>query len=167
MTKRELDSYISINYEFLNNIAKGLSYKNQRDYDPSILIHEAYEHCLKIIEQITTQDQLQRYLIAKINLESRFTNSKINIEQRVKDSEQIQEVEYECHLEVKQQQEEKYNRIETYYNNEKDSVSKYFFEAYYKKGHNSIRKLATYFSISPGTADKELTKIKQRIHETI
>jgi hypothetical protein len=167
MTKAELDRFVTDKYTMLHSIASGLNVKNCRTFDPSILISEAYEHCYNIIEQIKDEDTLQRYLIAKISMECRYTNSRTNLREKITDTiEPTTERE-----EFKDDRQLLYKKIDIYYN-EGDPIDVIFFQAYFEKGHGSIRKLCKYFGISHPIVMSMLKRIKSEInkieiHETI
>lgn len=167
MTKSQLDNFITENYGKLRTIAAGLVARYNKNLDASILISEAYEHCYKIINTIEDENTLQRYLIAKISMEVRYTNSRTNLRERILDSSEptSDKEEEENDLPLL------YERIETYYNTG-DTIDVIFFQAYFDKGHNSIRKLHRYFGISQPIIMKMLNRIKHeitkiQIHEKI
>jgi HD-GYP domain-containing protein (c-di-GMP phosphodiesterase class II) len=161
MLKSHLDSYISTNYEMLLSIANGLNKKNGRDYDPAILVSEAYEHVLNLIDRIDTTDTMQRYLIAKISMESRFRNSRTNRQQAVNEIAEIPDTaieDDECELSKLDR------RVQAYYNNA-DRIKQIMWEAYYIKGHSSCRKFAAYFNFSHATAHNLIKQLKKEVYE--
>jgi len=159
MKKSEIDNYIKLNYPLLQNIASGLVSKSKRNYDACILISEAYLHVLNINEQIVDSDQLQRFLIAKINMEVRFNNSKTNRQNRFNEN-TIDDT-------IINREEMPYtlNAIDHYLDNENDSIMKFVAEAYLVKGHNTIRKFNEYFNFSSYTSTKFINQLKDRIKE--
>lgn len=141
----------------LFSIAKGLNTKNRRNYDPSILISEAYLHVVKILDKIEDDGTLQRYIIANINMNSRYRNSKTNRQERVSGDELIPECEQNNLQSL-------YNYALRYYNNA-DQIERIMFNAYFHEGHNSIRKFSTYFRFSTPTGAKLINKMKSKIKE--
>jgi len=159
MKKSEIDNYINLNYSLLQSIASGLVSKSKRNYDACILISEAYLHVLNISEQITDTDQLQRFIIAKINMEVRFTNSKTNRQNRFNEN-SIDDT-------IINREETPYtlSAIDYYLEHENDSIMKFVAEAYLVKGHNTVRKFNEYFNFSSYTSTKFINKLKNRIKE--
>lgn len=157
MTKSEIDSYISRQHNQLLKVAKGLTYNNQRNYDPKILLTEAYLHVLKHSEIIADEDTLKRFLIAKMNMESKHDKSGTNLFYS------------ERHLNIdnlqinRQETEYKLSPIDIYLQNEKDTVLKVVAEAYLIKKHNSVEKLRKYFGISKRSAEMYINKMKTKI----
>jgi len=155
MTKQQLDRYIAENYAMLFKIAKGLNTKNHRTYDGSILISEAYIHVLNILDKIENEGMLQRYIIANINMNSRYRNSKTNRQEKLSGDELIPECEQDNAQSL-------YNYALKYYNNA-DQIERIMFNAYFHEGHNSIRKFAAYFCFSTPTGAKLINKMKSKI----
>lgn len=160
MTKQELDRFVTDKYAMLHSIASGLNIKSCRNFDPSILISEAYEHCYNIIETIKDEDTLQRYLIAKISMECRYTNSRTNLREKITATiEPISENEI-----IIDDIQLFYKKIDIYYNTG-DPIDVIFFQAYFEKGHSSIRKLCRYFNISHPIVMSRLKRIKLEINK--
>lgn len=157
MTKSQIDNYISNNYPLLLKIAKGLHYKNQRNYDPKILITEAYLHVLNIQDRLTSDQDIQRFMIAKINMESRFDKSTTNLmySERNTDIDSVQIIHTTSEYNL--------NAIDIYLQQEKDTVLKVVAEAYITKKHNTVRKLKDYFGISDRAASMYINLIKDKI----
>jgi hypothetical protein len=168
MKKSEIDTYINDNYSFLLNIAKGLCYKKCKHYDPSILISEAYLHVLRIKEQIPDLNTLQRYIIAKINIEVSMPNSKVNIEQSTKhttingyDVEQEDTTTNKIERELKIQQQ--LNQIHSYRFNLQDRVKKIIFDTYFIENKRTVRSFGAYFNFPRSTANKLINQMKEDI----
>lgn len=157
MTKSEIDLYISNNYKLLLKAAKGLTFKNQRNYDPKILITEAYLHVLNNIERLKEESDIQRFMFAKIHMESKFDKSGTNLFYSDRhlnlDDLQINQSISEYEL----------NQIDLYLQNEKDTVLKVVADAYIVKQHNTVQKLQDYFGISNRTAIMYINQIKNKI----
>lgn len=171
MNKSQVDNYLSSNYDFLLNIAKGLCYKKLKGYDPAILISEAYLHVLKIREDILDENMLQRYIIAKINIEVSMTNSKVNKEQAVRhvelngyDAQQEQDDKLENEIKLQNQM----NQILMYRRNLKCRVKKIIFDTYFIEGKRTVRSFGAYFNFPRSTANKLINQMKTEIkNETI
>jgi hypothetical protein len=160
MTKQGLDKFITDKYDMLYSIASGLNTKNCRNFDPSILISEAYEHCHGIIKQIIDEDTLQRYLIAKISMECRYSNSRTNLRERILENPN----EFVDKDEPINDIQNLYKKIDAYYNTG-DPIDVIFFQAYFEQGHSSIRKLCKYFGISHPIVMSKLKRIKDEINK--
>lgn len=163
MTKSQIDLYISNNYKLFLKAAKGLTYKNQRNYDPKILITEAYLHILNMSDRIKDESDVQRFMFAKIHMESRFNKSTTNLfySERNLNIDDIQINHQSTNYEL--------NEIDVYLIQEKDTVLKVVADAYIIKQNNTVRKLKDYFGISDRAASMYIKLIKEKIrtHEEI
>jgi hypothetical protein len=163
MTKLEIDNYFTDNYDLINRIATALTIKNCRNYDPTILVSESYLHVIKVQDKIQDIDQLHRFIIAKISMESYKSKSTTNLlySDKHKNIDDIQ-INYESLPYT-------FNAVDLYLIAEKDSVMKYAAEAYIVKGHDTVRKFKDYFGISYNSSRQFIDKIKENIkkYETI
>jgi hypothetical protein len=159
MTKSEIDKYFEDNYDIINRIANVLTKKNKRNYDHTILIGEAYLDVVTKRDRITDIDQLHRFIIAKISMESYKTMSKTNRENR-KTTVDIDHV-----LINKEEIQYQFNIIDLYLQQENHSLLKYVAEAYIIQGHNTIRKFRTHFKIGQRDTIEIIKILKQRIYE--
>jgi hypothetical protein len=165
MTKREIDIFINENYNFLQTIAKGMAYKRRRKYDPSILITEAYEHCLKNADKIQDTNQLQRWLIAKMSFECNFSKSKTSTQNILHSMDYVgdcydSEVDLEYKLNSDLREIQAKGLIVSYHMREKDPVKRIFFEAYFMKGYNTVRSIAQYFKLSNAIAHQYIKQMQ-------
>jgi hypothetical protein len=163
MTKLEIDKYFSDNYDLISRIATGVNIKNSRNYDPTILIGEAYLDIIKNQHKIDNIETLYRFIIASISRESRCSNSSTNY--TFKDR-HISIDDIQIH---KEETPYTFNAVDLYLMNEKDSVRKYAAEAYIVKGHNTVRKFRDFFGISINSSRQFIDQIKENIkkYETI
>lgn len=165
MTKSEIDIFVRNNYQFLSKIAKGMSFKNARKYDPCILISEAYEHCLKNKERIEDINQLQRWFIAKMSFEVSYSKSKTSTENVLKSMEYVgdshestDDLEYKLYIDKREM--EAKGLIVLYHMKQKDPVKRIFFEAYFMKGHSTVRSIAKYFNLSSYVAHQYIKEMQ-------
>jgi hypothetical protein len=159
MTKLEIDKYFEDNYDTIYSIANVLTKKNKRNYDPCILISEAYIKLLEIQDKITDIEQLHRFIIARINMEVSLSKSKINLEYKTKHI-SLDEITIN-----RQDSEYQFNIIDKYLQQENHSLLKYVAEAYIIQGHNTIRKFRTHFKIGQRDTIEIIKILKQRIYE--
>jgi hypothetical protein len=165
MTKQEIDIFLTDNYKFLQTIAKGMAYKRRLKYDAAILITEAYEHCLKNAEKIQDENQLQRWFIAKMSFECNFSKSKTSTENTLQSMEFVSdcydsdtELEYKLNSDLREIQAK--GLIVSYHYKEKDPVKRIFFEAYFIKGHNTVRSIAKHFNLSNAIAHQYIKQMQ-------
>jgi hypothetical protein len=168
MTKTDVDSYFSDNYDYLYNIARGLAYRHGRKYDPCILLTEGYEHALKNLKQIQSIDQLQRYIIAKVCLEVSYSNSKTSRENclqslEVLTDERPDETDIEGKLNADLREMNARGLIVAYHLREKDPVKRIFFEAYFIKGYSTVRSIAEYFKLSRASAHQLIKEMQSDV----
>lgn len=168
MTKTDVDSYFSDNYDYLYNIARGLVYRHGRKYDPCILLTEGYEHALKNLKQIQSFDQLQRYIIAKVCLEVSYSNSKTSRENCFHSLELItderpDETDIEWKLNADLREMNARGLIVAYHLREKDPVKRIFFEAYFIKGYSTVRSIAEYFKLSRASAHQLIKEMQKDV----
>jgi len=74
-----LDRYITDNYTFLVQIARGIIYKSNREYAPEQIVNGAYLHLVDKGLRDADRDTIQRSLIAYIRNDISWHNSKTNI----------------------------------------------------------------------------------------
>lgn len=170
MTKSDVDIYFSDNYDYLYKIARGLVYRHKRKYDPCILLTEGYEHALKNLSKIESFDLLQRYIIAKVCLEVSYTNSKTSRENCIHSmelltDEQIDDTDIEGKLNADLREMNARGLIVAYHMREKDPVKRIFFEAYFIKGHSTVRKVADYFSLSRASAHQLIKEMQNDVRQ--
>ena len=168
MQKSQIDKYVEDNYTLLSKVATDFVNRKKRNYDPEIVISEAYIHILKCKDKITTIGQLQSYFISKINIEVSKQNSTTNFTFKDRHSELIGiERQEDNDLLLRVENEIKRNsqkaQIESYYLNEKDSIKKIIFEAYFVKRYRTVRSFATYFNLSKQTANDLINELKTNI----
>lgn len=165
MTKSEIDIFLTENYKFLHTIAKGMAYKRRRKYDAAILITEAYEHCLKNADKIQDENQLQRWFIAKMSFECNFSKSKTSTENILQSMEFVcdcmdseTDLEYKLNSDLREMNAK--GLIVSYNYKEKDPVKRIFFEAYFIKGHNTVRSIAKHFNLSNAIAHQYIKQMQ-------
>lgn len=159
MTKLEIDNYFSQNYDIIYRIANALTRKNKRNYDSTILIGEAYLDVINKRDRISDVEQLHRWIIAKISMESYKTMSKTNRENR-KNTIDIDQV-----VINKEDADYQFNIIDKYLQQENHSLLKYVAEAYIVQGHNTIRKFRSHFKIGQRDTIEIIKILKHRIYE--
>jgi hypothetical protein len=165
MTKSDIDTFITENYKFLHTIAKGMSYKRRRKYDAAILITEAYEHCLKHADKIQDENQLQRWLIAKMSFECNFSKSKTSTDNILQSMEFVgdcydndNDLDYKLNSDLREMNAK--GLIISYHIKQKDPVKRIFFEAYYIKGHSTVRSIAKHFNLSNAIAHQYIKQMQ-------
>ena len=67
MQKTQIDNYVNENYQLLLKVSSDFVRRKKRNFDPEIVISEAYIHVLKCKDKIETVGQLQSYFFSKIN----------------------------------------------------------------------------------------------------
>jgi hypothetical protein len=168
MTKTEIDNYFTENYKLLKSVAKGITYKSFTTCDPDTLITQSYLHVLKERKEIDSTDKLQRYAIAKIKQEANFSQSESNRTFRVNacENENTNISEPDTIIDKIEQEMELINMKATlalYEIRQTDCIKRIVLEAYTKKGCNTVRKLATYFNISPASSNKIIKEIFEEL----
>lgn len=164
MTKSEIDTYITANYEMLKASAKNINNKRGNNYDYQILISTAYIDIINKRKKIHNESILKAYLIQSINFEASKYNSKTNRENKLIGSELTGiEKEHESHIEQKYEYETKWRKIEAYKEKRKCTVDKYIQEAYFERGINTVRKFSAHFNISIPSSAQLINELKQNI----
>jgi hypothetical protein len=168
MNKQQIDTYINENYTLLQKVASDFVRRKKRNYDPEIVISEAYIYILKIKDRITTTGQLQSYFISKINLEVSKQNSSINYLfkertseligiERQEDNDILLQIEHDIKRNSQKAQ------IESYKLKINDQFDKIIFDAYFYKRKRTVRDFASYFNLSKQTANDLINELKFKI----
>lgn len=168
MLKSQIDTYINDNYTLLEKVATDFVRRKKRNYDPEIVISEAYIYILKIKDRIETVGQLQSYFISKINLEVSKQNSSINYLFKERTSELIgieRQEENEILLQVENdiKRNNQKAQIESYRLAMTDQFDKIIFDAYFYKRKRTVRDFASYFNLSKQTANDLINELKFKI----
>lgn len=168
MLKSQIDTYINDNYTLLEKVATDFVRRKKRNYDPEIVISEAYIYILKIKDRIETVGQLQSYFISKINLEVSKQNSSINYLFKERTSELIgieRQEENEILLQVENdiKRNSQKAQIESYRLAMTDQFDKIIFDAYFYKRKRTVRDFASYFNLSKQTANDLINELKFKI----
>ena len=168
MLKSQIDTYINENYQLLQKVASDFVRRKKRNYDPEIVLSEAYIYILKIKDRITTVGQLQSYFISKINLEVSKQNSSINYLFKERTTELIgieRQEENEILLQIEQdiKRNSQKAQIESYRLAMTDQFDKIIFDAYFYKRKRTVRDFASYFNLSKQTANDLINELKTKI----
>ena len=168
MQKLQIDKYVEENYKLLQKVATDFLRRKKRNYDPEIVISEAYIHVIKLKDRIDSIGQLQSYFISKINLEISKQNTTTNFMFKDRHFELIgieRQQEDEILLQVENEIKINHQKavIESYYLNEKDSIKRIIFEAYFYKKYRTVRAFASYFNLSKQTANDLINELKNNI----
>lgn len=168
MQKSQIDTYIQENYTLLHKVANDFVRRKKRNYDPEIVISEAYIYILKIKDRITTIGQLQSYFISKINLEVSKQNSSINYLFKERTSELIgieRQEENDILLQIEHdiKRNSQKAQIESYRLKINDQFDKIIFDAYFYKRKRTVRDFASYFNLSKQTANNLINELKFKI----
>jgi hypothetical protein len=172
MNKQEIDTYISDNYKMLFTIAKGLNYKRGNDFDPAMLISEAYVYCIEKSKQIECESMLQRYMINVINMNASFSHSKVRKEQEIRHQGLIGiEIEAESNIESLLEKEVTRQiqkaKISKYRQSLKCSIKKIIFDTYFIEKKRTGREMGEYFNISRRSGNAIISTLKKEINETV
>jgi hypothetical protein len=168
MQKSQIDNYVNENYQLLLKVSSDFVRRKKRNFDPEIVISEAYIHVLKCKDKIETIGQLQSYFFSKINLEICKQNSVTNYQFKERHSELIgieRQEENNILLEIEHdiKRNSQKAQIEAYRLNLKCSIKKIIFEAYFVKRYRTVRDFAKYFNLSKQTANDLINEMKNEI----
>lgn len=164
MLKSEIDSYTQSNITLLRKVANDFVCRRKKNYDPDILVSEAYIHVLKCKDEIESIGQLQAYYISKISMECNMQKSTVNYQMQDRFS-PLNGIEKEdtSNIDPKLLIEERFKILESYEKNLKDPIKRIIFEAYFHKKHSTVRSFARYFNLSNATANGLINDLKTEI----
>jgi hypothetical protein len=164
MLKSQIDEYTTANMPLLRKVATDFVARRKKNYDPDILVSEAYLHVIKCMDEIESIGQLQSFYISKISMECTMQKSATNylLQDRCAPLIGI-EREHTDNIDEKLLIEERFKILEQYEKNLKDPIKKIIFEAYYHKGYKTVRSFARYFNFSNATANAIINEMKLEI----
>ena len=171
ITKHNLDKYFTSLVPELEIIVKGICYKKFKNYDPFVVINEAYIHAIQNIESIHSEHQAERLIKNYIKQNIVWYNSKINKLERVNDNlsdtPYIKELDEDDDLEAKIEIElwltERKVILQMYRKQLKDMEKRRLFDAYFLEGIQTGLALAIYFNTNKDYASKRIRELKAEI----
>lgn len=168
--KKIIDRYFTDNYKSLYDLAQARILTYNREFDPSYLVGNAYEYCLKHEESLKCDTIVQVYAFRFITMQCYWSRSESNIEfQRIGESRIIQSEEVDD-IDEKVIVEEYINTrsavLEMFkcYLKEKDIV-KYRTLELMLRGYNSSGLLAEHLGISRTAAWNFLRNVRYELNK--
>lgn len=133
--------------------------------NPRVLINEAYIYIHSKRNTITIE-QIEPFTINWIRQQIVWTKQTVCERELIyeKPDVQISEIETDA-IEHKKTIERKYQAIDSVYLKSGDMIKRRVHEVYFKKGINTVRKMAKHFDIPTGSAHELIVTLKRDINE--
>ena len=177
MSKSDVDSWFTENYDWMDKIAKSHIYINKRDIEPAELLSNAYIYATKKRKEIPNEKTLEIYMSRYIMQEIRWTNSETN-KQTITYSNEPE------HFDMMEEDDELQDKIEfemwfmdckatlsQYRSTIKENHKKIFFDVYFGFAADgkkpSVRKIATHFGISNTSTHNMIVEMREDIQRFI
>ena len=172
ITKEDVDNFFKNNMALLEPIAKGLSYKNNRDIHEYITISYAYEYCLNNYYKLKSTKEIQKMAIGFIKDNLGWKRSQLNIKEGKcinREYLDIQQPDDDISLEnkilIEKWYDEKKSILVMYRIQEKDRVKQNIFDVYFNKGITKGVDMAKHFNINKDAASKYIREMKKDIYQ--
>ena len=173
LTLEEINNkFVSI-IPMLENIVKGIAYKNNKQIETHAAINEAYIYVIENSDIMKSEDFLQRVTIQYLNKAITWNTSKLNKLESVNNINTdflIEEVDNsEEDLQYKIDLENWYNdrlcTLELYRSQEESKIKRIIFDVYFKKGITKGVDLAKHLNINKDYACRYIRELKQDIRD--
>lgn len=163
MTKKQIDKYLTDNYNWLIKIAKSHIYKNNRRFTPEELVTNLYEYLLKKKCDISDKEieiYSSRFIVTQCAWNNSETNKQTFLERHTQGKvidasipdKEFTSNDLEQKIEIEKWYNEKQSLIHCYRKTIKEKHEQIFFDTYFsklKKGERvTVRAIAKHFSIS-------------------
>lgn len=175
ISDKDINDFYTNNIKMLEKIAAGVSYKKNRNINPSATISESYLYIYKIKDKINSIDDLQRYIIHWIKqmVGTWGNNNKlINDEGNKKiDVSYIPEVvdDFSDNIDDKIETEMWYNNVrcimDMYKEQETNKIKLIIFDCYFNKGIIKGADMAKHLNINKNYACSYIKQLRTDIKE--
>lgn len=164
--QEQIAQYFSESHKRIFEITSAYINRYKRYHiNPRVLINEAYIY-IHSKRNTITEEQIEPFTINWIRQQIVWTKQTINEKELIyeKPDVVIKDIE-QNNVEHKKEIELKYKCIDEVYKHSNDIIKKRVHEVYFKKGINTVRKMAQHFDIPTGSAHELIVTLKNDINE--
>lgn len=190
MSKQEIDNYFVNIIPMLTRTAKGIKYKQNKNYiETDVIVNEAYIHVIKNIDIIQEVKDVEKVATQFIKMNITWQNSKLNKMERLNDNyqstteddeddfsqnktisityndEEDFDIELEQKLEIERWYNEKKCMLAMYRGQEKNKINQIIYDCYFIKGLQSGEQLATHLNMDKAAAWRYVRIMKAAIRK--